>query len=77
VQPYSYELKLVDGSPVLDERPESHPTEQAAIAYGKRVARELARNNTKASGSIIVRNGTGKVLAEIPLVYVAALGIAS
>ena len=74
---YFYDLKHGDGRIVADERPEKHPTEQDALAYGERVASELGRNDPKPNAVIVIKNEAQSVLAEIPLAYNGSLSIAS
>jgi hypothetical protein len=74
---YFYELKHDDGRIIADERPEDHSTDEHALAYGKRVASELGRNDGKPTAVIVIKNEAQAVLAEIPVVYNGSLSIAS
>jgi hypothetical protein len=74
---YFYELKHNDGRVIADERPEEHPTDQEALAYGERVAAELGRNDAEPTGLIVIKNEAQSVVAEIPVAYNGSLSIAS
>jgi hypothetical protein len=64
---YFYELKQSDGNVLTDEQPENHADDTTALAYGKRVASELARHAPQPMDFIIVKNEAQSVLGEIAL----------